>query len=73
MRGDIQSSATWDKGRWTLELKRARATRENDVQFTDPGPPYDFGLPVHDNEGDEERSHTGRNALTLLQKQESVP
>jgi len=53
LRNDIQSSATGDKGRWTLELKRARATedRENDVQFTDPGLPYYFGLSVHDSGG----------------------
>ena len=69
-RGDIGTKAVWDKGRWTLEVKRARDTgeKENDIQFTDPGRPYYFGISVHDNQGDEEHSHTGRNALKLLLK-----
>jgi len=69
-RGDIEAAAVWDKGRWTLELRRARDTgdKENDVQFTEAARPYYFGISVHDNEGDEEHSHTGRTALKLLLK-----
>jgi len=69
-RGDIQSGAVWDKGRWTLELKRARATedKENDVQFTDPGRPYYFGISVWDDADDEDHSHTGENVLKLMLK-----
>ncbi|HSB60182.1 MAG TPA: ethylbenzene dehydrogenase-related protein [Vicinamibacteria bacterium] len=69
-RGDIEAKAVWDKGRWTLELKRARDTgdKENDIQFTDPARPYYFGISVHDDGGDEDHSHTGRTALKLLLK-----
>ena len=69
-RGDIESGATWDRDRWTLEIRRARDTgdREHDVLFTDPGRPYYFGISVHDNAGDEDHSHTGQTALKLLLK-----
>lgn len=69
-RGDIQTGAVWEKGRWTLEIKRARATedKDNDVQFTDPGRPYYFGISVWDDEDDENHSHTGRTVLKLLLK-----
>jgi hypothetical protein len=69
-RGDIEAKGVWDKGRWTLELRRARNSgdKENDVQFTDPNRPYYFGISVHDDEGDENHSHTGRTALKLLLK-----
>jgi hypothetical protein len=69
-RGDIEAKAVWDKGRWTLEMRRARDTgdKENDVQLTDPGHSYYFGISVHDNEGDEQHSHTGRTVLKLLLK-----
>jgi hypothetical protein len=69
-RGDIEAKGAWDKGRWTLELRRTRDTgdRENDIQFTDPGRPYYFGISVHDDAGDEDHSHTGRTALKLLLK-----
>jgi hypothetical protein len=69
-RGDIEARAVWDKGRWTLEMKRARDTgdKENDVQFTDPARPYYFGISVHDDGGEEEHSHTGRTVLKLLLK-----
>ena len=67
-RGDIEARGVWDKGRWTLELRRARDTgdKEYDVQFTDANRPYYFGISVHDNAGDEDHSHTGRTALKLL-------
>ena len=69
-RGDLEARAVWDRGRWTLEIRRARDTadREHDIQFTDPGRPYDFGISVHDNAGDEDHSHTGQTALKLLLK-----
>ncbi len=69
-RGDIEAKGVWEKGRWTLEMKRARDTgdKENDVQFTDAGRPYYFGISVHDDAGDEDHSHTGRNVLKLLLK-----
>lgn len=68
-RGDIQAGAVWDRGRWTVELKRARATedKENDVQLTGPGPYY-FGISVWDDGDDENHSHTGENVLKLMLK-----
>jgi hypothetical protein len=69
-RGDIEGKAMWDKSRWTLEMKRARDTRdkEHDVQFTDPARPYYFGMSAHDDADGEEHSHTGRTALKLMLK-----
>ena len=69
-RGDIEARGLWDKGRWTLEIKRARDTGDkvNDIQFTEMARPYYFGISVHDDEGDEEHSHTGRTALKLMLK-----
>jgi hypothetical protein len=69
-RGDVQSGAVWDKGRWTVELKRALVTEDkaNDVQFAEPGRPYYFGMSVWDDADDEDHSHTGENVLKLLLK-----
>jgi hypothetical protein len=69
-RGDIEARGVWDRGRWTLEVRRARDTgdRDHDVQFTDPGKAHLFGLSVHDDAGDDEHSHTGRTVLKLLLK-----
>jgi hypothetical protein len=69
-RGDIEASGLWEKGRWTLEMKRARDTGDkvNDIQFTEAGRPYYFGISVHDDDGDEEHSHTGRTVLKLMLK-----
>ena len=66
----MQAAATWERGRWTLELKRARASddKENDAQFTDAARPYYFALAVHDNTGDDEHSHTGTTVYRLLLK-----
>lgn len=69
-RGDLEAKAVWRKGRWTLELRRARDTgdRENDVQFTDPGRPYYFAISVHEDADGEEHSHTDRTVLKLMLK-----
>lgn len=69
-RGAVQAAATWERGRWTLELKRARATedKDNDVQFGDAGRPYYFGLAVHDDSGVDEHSHTGTTVYRLQLK-----
>ncbi len=69
-RGDIEAKGVWDKGRWTLEVRRARDTgdKEHDIQFTDASRPYLFGVSVHDSAGDDEHSHTGRNVLKLMLK-----
>ena len=51
-------------------MKRACDTGDkvNDIQFTEAGRPYYFGISVHDDEGDEEHSHTGRTTLKLMLK-----
>jgi hypothetical protein len=69
-RGDLEARGVWDKGRWTLEIRRARDTgdKENDVQFIDADRPHYFGISVHDNAGDDEHSHSGQTALKLLLK-----
>lgn len=69
-RGDIEARGVWDKGRWTLEMKRARDSgdKEHDIQFTDAARAYLFGISVHENAGDDEHSHTGRNVLKLMLK-----
>jgi hypothetical protein len=53
-RADISAKAAYDGGKWTIELKRAlKTTGENsdkhDVQFTDMGKSYPFGVAVFDN------------------------
>jgi ethylbenzene dehydrogenase len=69
-RGDVEARGVWDKGRWTLEVRRARDTgdKENDVQFIDADRPHYFGISVHDSAGDDEHSHSGQTALKLLLK-----
>ena len=66
----MQAAATWERGRWTLELKRSRATddKDHDVQFADAGRPYHFGLAVHDDSGEDEHSHTGTTVYRLQLK-----
>ncbi len=42
---DVRVAATWNNGRWTLELKRKLVTGfTDDVQFADKGKLYYFGL-----------------------------
>jgi hypothetical protein len=49
-RGQIDGVAEYADGRWTLEIRRARATgSEFDVQFDDPQSTYAFGVAVFDN------------------------
>lgn len=74
--GDVDAKGVWEKGgmftrpRWTLEIKRARATedKENDVQFTDPARPYYFGIAAFDKVGGNDHSHTGKTGYKLLLK-----
>ncbi|GLO63994.1 hypothetical protein MACH09_45020 [Vibrio sp. MACH09] len=53
-RGDVEVGAVWDKGVWTLEMKRKLVTTgENadtqDVQFKELDKAYPFGVAVFDN------------------------
>lgn len=69
-RGDIEAKARYARNRWTLEMKRARDTgdKAHDVQLTDPGRPYYFGISVHDNQHESEHSYTAGTALKLMLK-----
>ena len=50
-RGDVEAKGLWKAGKWTLEIKRKRATAspKEDVQFTDAKKAYVFGISVFDN------------------------
>lgn len=59
-RGDVAAKGIWKKGKWTLELKRARNTgHDDDIQFDDPGATYYFGLSVHNNSGEDNHATSG--------------
>lgn len=52
-RGDLTTRGVWKDGYWTLEIKRKRVTQGEqaavqDVQFSDLGKTYHFGLTVFD-------------------------
>jgi hypothetical protein len=67
-RGDIEARGEWVRGRWTLELKRARSTgdKKHDVQFTQTGKPYPFAISVHEDSGKDEHATTDRTVLMLV-------
>jgi hypothetical protein len=49
-RGDILGSATWEKGRWTVEVARKLVTDSHyDINFRDLSASYGFGLALFDN------------------------
>lgn len=49
-RGDIATGAKWKDGKWTVEFSRKLVTGSpTDVQFSDLGKPYGFGLGFFDN------------------------
>jgi hypothetical protein len=53
-RGDIKAQTSWKDGQWTLEIKRALITTGDkveiqDVQFSNLGKTYYFGVSVFDN------------------------
>ncbi len=48
---DVRVAATWNNGRWTLELKRKLITgNSDDVQFSDKAKSYYFGLSLWNHE-----------------------
>ncbi len=67
-RGDIDAGGSWRRGRYTLELRRARTTDDpvHDVQFTDTGRPYPFGVSVHDNDHEDTHAYNAGTALHLI-------
>ncbi len=63
-RGDVWTSARYDDGTWTLEIRRALDTgHDDDVQFTDLAREYPFGVAVFDNTQINHAAHAG--PLTL--------
>jgi len=69
-RADIKSASTWKDGVWTLEIKRALITigeKSNiqDVQFSDLGKSYNFGVSVFDNSQINHVYHEGSIGMTF--------
>jgi hypothetical protein len=63
-RGDIETTASWANGKWTLVMKRALVTThpkaaEQDVQFSDLKKSYAFGVSVFDNSAINHMYHDG--------------
>jgi hypothetical protein len=49
-RGDIKVASRWQNGTWTYEVARKLATgSQYDVQFSDMGKTYTFGVAAFDN------------------------
>jgi hypothetical protein len=56
-RGDVSARGVWANGMWTLEVKRALDTKnEDDVRFADMAKEYAFAVAVHNDDGDENHS-----------------
>lgn len=48
-RGDVSAWHKWENGKWTLKIKRARDTgNDDDLQFTTPGDEYWFSVGIMD-------------------------
>ena len=63
-RGDVSARAVWAGGMWTLEVKRALDTKnEDDVRFSDLSKEYAFAIAVHNDDGDENHSFSGPYVL----------
>lgn len=64
-RAAIEARGIWERGRWTVELRRALTTgNPDDVQFTGPGPFY-FGVSIHDDADKDDHAQMGRDVLRL--------
>ena len=64
-RGDISASIRWAKGKWTAVMARKLVTEgKYDVQFSDLGDKYEFGVAAFDNAQVRHAIHTG--ALKLV-------
>jgi len=69
-RGDIACASKWADGTWTIEFKRKLVTSgdkaaEQDVQFSDLGKAYAFGLAIFDNAQINHLYHGGSPKLTF--------
>jgi hypothetical protein len=67
-RAGIEAKGVWERGRWTVELKRSLVTGDdNDVQLTGPGP-FNFAVSIHDDAHKDEHAQMGRDVLQLRLK-----
>jgi hypothetical protein len=67
-RAAIEARGAWERGQWTVELRRALETGSpDDVQLTGPGPFY-FAVSIHDDAEKDEHAHMGRDVLRLRWK-----
>lgn len=65
-RGDIEAKGVWNKGTWTLEIKRALDTgHEDDIQF-DPSKIYHFGMSIFDDSYGKGHATTKEFAYKLI-------
>lgn len=72
-RGDIPAQAQYNNGGWTLELSRKLVTgSDKDVQFSDLGQAYYFGVSVFDNAQVRHSFQTGVAALKFGQRPTAV-
>ncbi len=66
-RADIRQAGTWSNGRWTVEMKRALETgNDDDIQFSYLSLDYLFGLSIMDNAGGEAHTFSEVNILHFL-------
>jgi hypothetical protein len=64
-RAAIEARGAWERGRWTVELKRALETGSaDDVRLTGPGP-FPFAVSIHDDAQKDEHAQMGRDVLLL--------
>lgn len=67
-RADIRQAGTWSDGKWTVEMKRALETgNDDDIQFSDLSSDYLsdylFGVSIMDNAGGDAHIFSGVNRL----------
>lgn len=64
-RAGIEARGVWERGRWTVEIRRALATGgPDDVQLTGPGP-FHLAVSIHDDAAKDEHAQMGRDVLRL--------
>ena len=67
-RADIGQSGTWSNGKWTVEMKRALNTgNDDDIQYSDLSLDYLFGVSIMDNAGGDAHIFSGVNSLHFIE------
>ncbi len=67
-RADIKQAGTWSDGEWTVEIKRALVTgNDDDIQFSDLSLDYLFGTSLMDNAGGDAHVFSGVNSLRFVE------